>query len=123
MPAEKFNLIVTQDFNITTTMASVRAVTVFGADPDIQRHVKSDIEPAWPTLTALGLTSHGTTDAVSFATKAAAPIQGAGFAQETVPEQLAIKNATFAEIEPVLQADAIVASSASGLMLSQIQVG
>ena len=123
MPAEKFNLIITQDFNITTTMASVRSVAVFGVDPDIQRHVKSDIEPAWPTLMALGLTSHGTPDAVSFAKIAAAPIQGAGFAQETVPERLAIKNATFAEIEPVLQADAIVASSASGLMSSQIQVG
>ena len=52
---------------------------------------------------------------------AAAAAEGAGFVQENVPERLAIKHATFAEIEPVLQADAIVASSASGLMLSQMQ--
>jgi carnitine 3-dehydrogenase len=60
---------------------------------------------------------------VSFATTAAAAVEGAGFIQENVPERLAIKHATFAEIEPLLEADAIVASSASGLMLSQMQGG
>ena len=104
-------------------LASGRSVTVYDPDPDIERHVKSYIERAWPTLTALGLTTHGTPDAVSFATTAAAAVQGAGFVQENVPERLAIKHATFAEIEPVLQADAIVGSSASGLMLSQMQGG
>ena len=102
-------------------LASGRSVAVYDPDPDIERHVKSYIERAWPTLTALGLTTHGTPDAVSFATTAATAVEGAGFVQENVPERLAIKHATFAEIEPVLQADAIVASSASGLRLSQMQ--
>ena len=104
-------------------LASGRSVTVFDPDPDIERHVKSYIERAWPTLTALGLTTHGTPDAVSFATTAAAAVQGAGFVQENVPERLAIKHATFAEIETLLEANAIVASSASWLMLSQMQGG
>ena len=68
-------------------LASGRSVTVYDPDPDIERHVKSYIERAWPTLTALGLT-HGTPDAVSFATTAAAAVEGAGFVQENVPNGL-----------------------------------
>ena len=39
-------------------LASGRSVTVYDPDPDIERHVKSYIERAWPTLT-LGLTTMG----------------------------------------------------------------
>src|SRR5699024_11258053 len=45
------------------------------------------------------------------------------FVQENVPERLDIKHRTFAQIEPALAADAIVASSASGLMVSEMQNG
>ena len=85
--------------------------------------MKSYIERSRPTLTALGLTIHGTPDAVPLATTAASAVEGAGFVQENVPQQLAIIHATFAAIDPVLQADAIVASSAPGQMLSQMQRG
>ena len=104
-------------------LASGRSVTVYDPDSDVERNVKSYIERAWPTLEALGLCENGTPDAESFATTAAKAVQDAGFVQENVPERLAIKHATFAEIEPQLAEDAIVASSASGLMLSQMQGG
>jgi len=104
-------------------LASGRSVTVYDPDTDVERNVKSYIERAWPTLEALGLCENGTPDAVSFATTAAKAVQGAAFVQENVPERLAIKHATFTEIEPQLAPDAIVASSASGIMLSQMQGG
>ena len=64
-------------------LASGRSVTVYDPDPDIERHVKSYIERAWPTLTALGLTTHGTPDAVSFATTAAAAVEGQDLFRKT----------------------------------------
>ena len=104
-------------------LASGRSVAVFDPDPATEQRVRAYIETAWPTLTELGLTDTGTPDAVTFHTSAAEAVAGAGFIQENVPERLPIKHATFAEIEPVLDADAIVASSASGLTLSQMQPG
>jgi len=48
---------------------------------------------------------------------------GATFVQESVPERLAIKHALFSEIEDALAPGAIVASSASGLTLTEMQGG
>lgn len=62
-------------------------------------------------------------DAISFHTSAAEAVQGAQFVQENVPERLELKHAIYAEIEPHLSSEAIVASSASGLMVSEMQKG
>ena len=50
-------------------------------------------------------------------------MDGAGFVQESVPERPEVKHRVFAEIEPNLPAEAVVASSASGLTLSEMQKG
>ena len=104
-------------------LASGRSVAVFDPDPRAEKQVRDYIEMAWPTMTELGLTDSGTPGAVSFHPSAAEAVSGAGFVQENVPERLAVKHATFAEIEPVLGADTVVASSASGLTLGQMQGG
>ncbi|MCP9482771.1 3-hydroxyacyl-CoA dehydrogenase NAD-binding domain-containing protein [Shimia sp. CNT1-13L.2] len=104
-------------------LASGRSVALFDPASDVEKSVRAYIDRAWPTLTEMGLTDHGTPDAITFHPSAAEAVAGAKFVQENVPERLPIKHATFAEIEPALDADAIVASSASGLMLSQMQGG
>ncbi|WP_170325090.1 3-hydroxyacyl-CoA dehydrogenase NAD-binding domain-containing protein [Ruegeria arenilitoris] len=104
-------------------LASGRSVAMYDPDPGVERKVRDYIETAWPTMTELGLTRHGTPDAITFHSNATRTVEGAAFVQENVPERLPIKHATFAEIEPALAADAIVASSASGLTLSQMQPG
>ena len=104
-------------------LASGRSVAMFDPDPNVERKVRDYIETAWPTMTELGLTTNGAPDAISFHSSAIQAVEGAGFVQENVPERLPIKHATFAEIEPVLDPSAIVASSASGLTLSQMQAG
>jgi carnitine 3-dehydrogenase len=104
-------------------LASGRSVAMFDPAPTVKKSVRDYVEMAWPTLTELGLTTHGDPDAITFHDSASAAVEGAGFVQENVPERIAIKHATFAEIEPVLHADAIVASSASGLTLGQMQGG
>ena len=104
-------------------LASGRSVTLYDPAPDAERAVRDYIATAWPTLTELGLTEQGRPDAITFAQSAAEAVVGAGFVQENVPERLPIKQAIFAEIEPALDPSAIVASSASGLTLGQMQGG
>lgn len=104
-------------------LASGRSVAVYDPSENVEASVRRYIETAWPTLTELGLTENGNPDNLTFHASAAEAADGADFIQENVPERLPIKHATFAEIEPVLGAETIVASSASGLTLSQMQGG
>lgn len=104
-------------------LASGRSVSVYDPSPDVETLVRDYIETAWPTMAELGLITNGNPDAVSFHNSAADAVAGAAFVQENVPERLPIKHATFAEIEPVLDTNAVVASSASGLTLGQMQDG
>ncbi|MEM7732583.1 MAG: 3-hydroxyacyl-CoA dehydrogenase NAD-binding domain-containing protein [Pseudomonadota bacterium] len=103
-------------------LASGRSVAVFDPE-DAEASVRDYVERAWPTMQALGLTERGDPDRMRFVGSAAEAVEGAGFVQENVPERVAIKHATFAEIEPVLAEGAVVASSASGLTLGQMQEG
>lgn len=107
----------------TLFLASGRSVAVYDPSETVEASVRRYIERAWPTLTELGLTENGNPDKVTFHASAAEAADGAAFIQENVPERLPLKHALFAEIEPALAADAIVASSASGLTLGQMQVG
>ena len=50
-------------------------------------------------------------------------MDGAGWVQENGPENLAAKRALYAAMEPGLGADAVVASSTSGIMPSELQAG
>ena len=104
-------------------LASGRSVTVYDPDPTAPDAVRAYVDQAWETMGALGLTERGDPGRITFAPSARAAVEGAGFVQENVPERLPIKHATFAEIEPAIAPGAIVASSASGLTLGQMQGG
>lgn len=104
-------------------LASGRSVAVYDLSDTVETTVRRYIEKSWPTLTELGLTENGNPEDVTFCKSPTEAVAGAQFVQENVPERLPIKHALFAEIEPVLEAGAIVASSASGLTLGQMQDG
>ncbi|MBN9253149.1 MULTISPECIES: 3-hydroxyacyl-CoA dehydrogenase NAD-binding domain-containing protein [unclassified Mesorhizobium] len=104
-------------------LASGRSVAVFDVSDTTEAQVRGYVEQAWPVLKELGLTEKGNPDRVSFHRSAAEAVDGAQFVQESVPERINIKHELFAAIEPALAPDAIVASSASGLTLSEMQAG
>lgn len=104
-------------------LAAGRSVALFDPAPGAEYHVRRYVESAWPTLLELGLADQGDPDQISFHSDPSTAVDGAGFVQESVPEQLEVKHELFAEIEPALAADAIVASSASGLTLTEMQIG
>lgn len=104
-------------------LASGHSVSVFDVSDTAEAQVRNYVEQAWPVLKELGLIERGNPDRVSFHKSPAEAVDGAHFVQESVPERLNIKHELFAAIEPALASDAVVASSASGLTLSEMQGG
>ncbi|MCJ8056684.1 3-hydroxyacyl-CoA dehydrogenase NAD-binding domain-containing protein [Shinella curvata] len=104
-------------------LASGRDVAVYDNSPTVEKTVRDYVARAWPTLESLGLVKGGDPDRIRFCTSAAEAVEGASFVQENVPERIGIKHALYKEIEPSLGKDAVVATSASGLTLSEMQEG
>ena len=108
-----------------TALFLARGLAVAVHDPaeGAEAQVRDYVARAWPTLDKLGLTEQGDPDRITFHESPGAAVEGAQFVQENVPVRLEIKHVLFAEIEPHLAPEAIVASSASGLMVREMQEG
>lgn len=104
-------------------LAAGKSVAVFDPDPLTEKRVRQAVESAWPVLTELGLADHGNPEDLVFCADARTAVEGAGFIQESVPEKIALKHDLYAAIEPALDPGAVVASSASGLTLTEMQGG
>ena len=104
-------------------LAAGKDVCVYDVSATVEADVQAYVDKAWPTLMALGLAVEGRRGKLSFSDSAAQAVSGADFVQENVPERLPIKLALFAEIEPALKPEAVVATSASGLMVQEMQAG
>ena len=104
-------------------LANGLTVKVFDPADGAEERLHDYIKTAWPVLTQLGQTEKGNPDDFTFCASAGDAVSDVQFVQENVPERLPIKHATFAEIEPRLAPEAIVASSASGLMVREMQEG
>jgi 3-hydroxybutyryl-CoA dehydrogenase len=104
-------------------LAAGISVRVHDPAEGAEQQVRDYVARAWPTLEELGMAANGNPDAVTFHGSAAQAVHGVQFVQESVPERLDLKHALFGEIGPCLAPEAIVASSASGLMLSEMQQG
>ncbi|HSS68206.1 MAG TPA: 3-hydroxyacyl-CoA dehydrogenase NAD-binding domain-containing protein [Nocardioidaceae bacterium] len=103
-------------------LAAGKTVALYDPAPDAGARVRRAIDAAWPTLTTLGLTGSVRGELVVCA-DAREAVDGAQFVQESVPEQLGLKHELYRAIEPALDDAAVVASSASGLTLSEMQPG
>jgi 3-hydroxybutyryl-CoA dehydrogenase len=104
-------------------LASGRNIAAFDTLAAAEKATRDYIEMAWPALQALGLVKPGAPGKLTFHRSAAEAVRDADFVQENVQERIEIKQALFAEIEPALKPTAIVASSASGLTLTEMQAG
>lgn len=104
-------------------LAAGKDVCVFDVANNVEGEVTDYVEKAWPTLLEIGLAAEGRRGALSFAATPEAAVAGADFVQENVPERLPIKLELYQRIEPHLKASAVVSSSASGLMVKEMQAG
>ena len=105
-------------------LAAGHDVAIYDPADNVEDLVREGIDSAWPMLQRLGLTTEERpTATLTFYADPSEAVKGAAFIQESVPERIGIKRALYALIEPELARDAIVASSASGLTLSELQSG
>ena len=101
-------------------LAAGTKVNVYDPDPATAERVRQYVGDAWPALEGLGLTGQGDPDAVNFFQSPVEAVSNAQFIQENVPERIELKHQLYREIEPHLDPDAVVASSASGLTVTEI---
>ncbi len=105
-------------------LAAGHDVAIYDPADNVEDLVREGIDSAWPMLQRLGLTTEERpTATLTFYADPSKAVKGAAFIQESVPERIGIKRALYALIEPAVASDAIVASSASGLTLSELQSG
>ncbi len=104
-------------------LAAGKDVCVFDVSDTVQDDVSDYVEKAWPTLVEIGLAVDGRRGVLSFAQTPEEAVREADFVQENVPERLPIKLDLYRRIEPHLKTNAIVSSSASGLMVKEMQAG
>lgn len=102
-------------------LAKGLAVEVFDISPKAESYVRDYIETAWPSLEQLGAAARGDPARVRFHNDARAAVAEAQFVQESVPERLEIKHETYRIIEPALAPETVVATSASGLLVQEMQ--
>jgi len=98
-------------------------VRVFDPDPQAQRKIGEVLDNArrsLPGLTDVALPAEGR---LSFHATIAEAVTGAEWIQESVPERLDIKHATFAQVQAACSMDAVIGSSTSGFKPSELQQG
>src|SRR5438552_5075456 len=81
------------------------------------------VETAWPALKRLGLSPGASQSNLSFTPALAQAIADADLVQENGPERIDFKQKLYGELDQMLPPDVIIASSSSGLTMSEIQKG
>lgn len=79
------------------------------------------LETAWKSLTELGLEPGASLDRLTIVTDLEEAVQGAGFIQESAPENLEMKQALYKQLGELVPANVVIGSSTSGLMMTDIQ--
>jgi 3-hydroxyacyl-CoA dehydrogenase len=91
--------------------------------PNAEAALKRFIESAWPALKRLGLATGASQSTLSFTANLATAVKGADLVQENGPERIEFKRKLYGQLDELLPAEVIIASSSSGLTMSEIQSG
>jgi 3-hydroxyacyl-CoA dehydrogenase len=89
--------------------------------PDAEAKLRRFVEAAWPALKELGLAPGASQSNLTFTDEMPAAIASADFVQENGPERLDFKRELYGQLDELLAPDVIIASSSSGLTMSEIQ--
>lgn len=91
--------------------------------PGAEQRLRDFIDKAWPALERLGLSPGASRSNLSFNAVLAEALKGVDFVQENGPERVDFKQKLYGEMDGLLPADVVIASSSSGLPMSEIQKG
>jgi carnitine 3-dehydrogenase len=98
-------------------------VTATDVAPDAEASLKRFIEGAWPALERLGLVHGASPMRLLFTSDLAEAVKGADLVQENGPERIDFKKKLYGQLDQLLPPEVIIASSSSGLTMSEIQSG
>lgn len=96
-------------------------VTICDPAPGAEERIRGFVDRAWPVVTQLGLAPGATRERLRYTAELDEAVSGAQFVQENGPEREDFKIALFAELDDLVPADVIIASSTSGLSMSTLQ--
>jgi carnitine 3-dehydrogenase len=97
-------------------------VVAWDPGPDARERLSGLLDTAWPSLERLGLREGASRERLRWAATLAEALEAADFVQESSPEALEAKIALLAEIDQLADPEIVVASSTSGLLMSDMAV-
>jgi 3-hydroxyacyl-CoA dehydrogenase len=108
-----------------TALFLAKGLQVVATDPapNAEATLKQFVETAWPALTRLGLSPKASQSNLKFTSALARAVSEADLVQENGPERIDFKKNLYGQLDELLPPDVIIASSSSGLTMSEIQLG
>src|SRR6266702_4225642 len=91
--------------------------------PNAETALRKFVEKAWPALERLGLSPGASQSNLKFTPALAQAVAGVDLVQENGPERIDFKKKLYGQLDELLPPDVIIASSSSGLTMSEIQKG
>src|SRR5580700_570833 len=91
--------------------------------PDAETALRRFVKAAWPALERLGLAPGASQSHLTFTPDLPTAVTGADLVVENGPERIDFKKKLYRQLDELLPADVIIASSSSGLTMSEIQSG
>ena len=106
-----------------TALFLAKGLEVIATDvaADAEASLKRFIKAAWPALERLGLAPGASQSHLTFTSDLPAAVRAADFVQENGPERIDFKKKLYRQLDELLPAEVIIASSSSGLTMSEIQ--
>ena len=96
-------------------------VSTYIHDVGEERSLRALIDNAWLALEEIGLAEGADRARLTVHTDLAEAVADAEFVQESVPEQLELKQSLYAQLGKLVPDDVVIASSTSGLTMTEIQ--
>ncbi|WP_245799308.1 3-hydroxyacyl-CoA dehydrogenase NAD-binding domain-containing protein [Virgibacillus siamensis] len=106
---------------ITRYLANGYNVTATDPAPGAEERMREAIQHAWPSMEQMGLAEGASIENLRFEEDFGKALQNADFIQENVPEREELKRKVIAEIDQHAPAEAVIASSTSGILPSTLQ--
>ena len=108
-----------------TALFLAKGLQVVATDvaPNAEAALRKFVESAWPALERLGLSPGASQSNLKFTAALAQAVVGVDLVQENGPERIDFKQKLYGQLDELLPPDVIIASSSSGLTMSEIQKG
>jgi 3-hydroxyacyl-CoA dehydrogenase len=106
-----------------TSLFLAKGLDVVATDvaPGAEAALKHFVAAAWPALQRLGLAPGASQNRLSFTAALTDAVKDADLVQENGPEKIDFKKGLYRQLDEVLHPRVIIASSSSGLTMSEIQ--